>query len=170
MASTLDLARVSSVFLSQTCQFLIRFLMLFLTSASVYYYFYEGGRTAILKSRRGSKGLSTFESLLNGCIAGRTVRLQGTPKVLTRYRRIRYCNCLQPVVGCSNPSNSQVQPQECRSDTRDIARSFEEAICTRICAPNHPKGGDRRSLGGTWRCFDTSDQPSPSSASSLHQP
>jgi len=36
----------------------------------VYYYFYERSRGIILKSRVGSKGLSTMESILTGLIAG----------------------------------------------------------------------------------------------------
>jgi adenine nucleotide transporter 17 len=36
----------------------------------VYYYFYERSRAAILSSRKGSKGLSTPESILIGLIAG----------------------------------------------------------------------------------------------------
>jgi solute carrier family 25 (peroxisomal adenine nucleotide transporter), member 17 len=40
--------------------------------SSVYYYFYEKGRSSLLAARSspGSKGLSTMESLLNGFIAG----------------------------------------------------------------------------------------------------
>lgn len=37
---------------------------------SVYYYFYERARDAILRSREGSKALSTVESILTGLIAG----------------------------------------------------------------------------------------------------
>lgn len=41
------------------------------TFCSVYYYFYERTRAIVLSSRRGSKGLSTFESIITGLIAGR---------------------------------------------------------------------------------------------------
>lgn len=107
MGSTQDLARVSLAFPSPTCQSLTRFPILpTLTFLSVYYYFYEGGRTAILKSRNGSKGLSTFESLLNGCIAGRSVHLRRTPKYSHHNRRFCHGDYLQPIVGRPNPSNS----------------------------------------------------------------
>lgn len=41
-----------------------------LSISSVYYYFYERSRAAIIQSRPGSKALSTLESMLAGLIAG----------------------------------------------------------------------------------------------------
>ncbi|KIY71464.1 mitochondrial carrier [Cylindrobasidium torrendii FP15055 ss-10] len=45
----------------------------------VYYYFYERARGAILRSRVGGKGLSTFESILAGLIAGSATTLISNP-------------------------------------------------------------------------------------------
>lgn len=47
-------------------------------SYRVYYYFYERSRDIILKSRRGSKALSTPESMLIGLIAGKNNYYDGT--------------------------------------------------------------------------------------------
>lgn len=44
----------------------------------VYYYFYERSRDIILKSRKGSKALSTPESMLIGLIAGKNNYYDGT--------------------------------------------------------------------------------------------
>ncbi|KAG5637775.1 hypothetical protein H0H81_003276 [Sphagnurus paluster] len=46
---------------------------------SVYYYFYERSRGVILKSRMGGKGLSTFESILTGMIAGSATTIISNP-------------------------------------------------------------------------------------------
>ncbi|ESK95973.1 peroxisomal membrane protein pmp47b [Moniliophthora roreri MCA 2997] len=45
----------------------------------VYYYFYERTRGFILKSRVGSKGLSTAESMLTGLIAGSATTILSNP-------------------------------------------------------------------------------------------
>ncbi|OJA14681.1 hypothetical protein AZE42_02397 [Rhizopogon vesiculosus] len=45
----------------------------------VYYYFYERSRGIILNSRRGSKALSTLESILAGVIAGSTTTIISNP-------------------------------------------------------------------------------------------
>ncbi|KAF9534356.1 mitochondrial carrier domain-containing protein [Crepidotus variabilis] len=45
----------------------------------VYYYFYERSREAILRSRDGSKALSTLESMLTGLIAGSATTLISNP-------------------------------------------------------------------------------------------
>ncbi|KAJ3508227.1 hypothetical protein NLJ89_g5872 [Agrocybe chaxingu] len=45
----------------------------------VYYYFYERSREAILRSRSGSKALSTVESMLTGMIAGSATTLISNP-------------------------------------------------------------------------------------------
>ncbi|KAK7470679.1 hypothetical protein VKT23_002101 [Stygiomarasmius scandens] len=45
----------------------------------VYYYFYERSRGIILKSRVGSKGLSTMESILTGLIAGSATTIISNP-------------------------------------------------------------------------------------------
>ncbi|KAL9712685.1 hypothetical protein Ac2012v2_003922 [Leucoagaricus gongylophorus] len=45
----------------------------------VYYYFYERARDAILRSREGSKALSTVESILTGLIAGSATTVISNP-------------------------------------------------------------------------------------------
>ncbi|THV08585.1 mitochondrial carrier [Dendrothele bispora CBS 962.96] len=45
----------------------------------VYYYFYERTRGIILKSRVGSKGLSTMESIITGLIAGSATTIISNP-------------------------------------------------------------------------------------------
>ncbi|KAF9259489.1 mitochondrial carrier [Marasmius fiardii PR-910] len=45
----------------------------------VYYYFYERTRGLVLKSRVGSKGLSTLESMLTGLIAGSATAILSNP-------------------------------------------------------------------------------------------
>lgn len=45
----------------------------------VYYFFYERMRVTLLKSRTGSKGLSTLESILAGLIAGTATTLISNP-------------------------------------------------------------------------------------------
>jgi len=45
----------------------------------VYYYFYERSRGVILSSRQGGKGLSTFESMLTGLIAGSATTIISNP-------------------------------------------------------------------------------------------
>ncbi|KAF9058179.1 mitochondrial carrier domain-containing protein [Panaeolus papilionaceus] len=45
----------------------------------VYYYFYERSREIILRSRQGSKALSTLESMLTGLIAGSATTLISNP-------------------------------------------------------------------------------------------
>ncbi|KAG6919414.1 hypothetical protein DXG01_006297 [Tephrocybe rancida] len=45
----------------------------------VYYYFYERSRGAFLTSRRGGKGLTTFESILAGIIAGSATTIISNP-------------------------------------------------------------------------------------------
>ncbi|CAA7259736.1 unnamed protein product [Cyclocybe aegerita] len=45
----------------------------------VYYYFYERSREAILRSRSGSKALSTVESMLTGMVAGSATTLISNP-------------------------------------------------------------------------------------------
>ncbi|KII94755.1 hypothetical protein PLICRDRAFT_47767 [Plicaturopsis crispa FD-325 SS-3] len=45
----------------------------------VYYYFYERSRGIILNSRTGGKGLSTFESILTGIIAGSATTIISNP-------------------------------------------------------------------------------------------
>ncbi|KAF8076355.1 peroxisomal membrane protein PMP47B [Lyophyllum atratum] len=45
----------------------------------VYYYFYERSRGTILKSRTGGKGLTTFESILTGIIAGSATTILSNP-------------------------------------------------------------------------------------------
>jgi len=45
----------------------------------VYYYFYERSRGIILSSRKGSKGLSTLESILTGLIAGSATTVISNP-------------------------------------------------------------------------------------------
>ncbi|RDB22603.1 Peroxisomal nicotinamide adenine dinucleotide carrier [Hypsizygus marmoreus] len=46
---------------------------------SVYYYFYERSRGIFLKSRPGGKGLTTFESILTGMIAGSATTILSNP-------------------------------------------------------------------------------------------
>jgi len=45
----------------------------------VYYYFYERSRGIILASRKGSKGLSTLESIMTGLIAGSATTIISNP-------------------------------------------------------------------------------------------
>ncbi|KAG7096986.1 hypothetical protein E1B28_004381 [Marasmius oreades] len=45
----------------------------------VYYYFYERTRGLVLKSRVGSKGMSTLESMLTGLIAGSATAILSNP-------------------------------------------------------------------------------------------
>ena len=74
----------------------------------MYYYFYERSRDIVLKSRKGSKALSTPESMLIGLIAGKSVTMHGIGLGLLECMTAnRFCDVVdqQPDMGHPNITN-----------------------------------------------------------------
>lgn len=83
----------------------------------VYYYFYEAGRAFILQSREGSKGLSTRESLLNGCIAGTSLAtLTSVTQKANYLHRLRNGLSLESALGDPDQAGNSDRPSRRSND------------------------------------------------------
>ena len=94
----------------------------------MYYYFYERSRDIVLKSRKGSKALSTPESMLIGLIAGKSILIHGMSfGLLERVTTNRFCDVVdqQPNMGHPNITNGAFDVRK----RQGICIFILEALC-----------------------------------------